>query len=167
MPMLPDRPVSPGVPAPCGWFMVTSSSLRDFRMSSSRAVVASFKPMRSVALSLLRLLSCVMSFCKLDTMVVMLSNEFEMASNVGAGAGAGDCGVRTGDGDGGLVTLGSGGSRCSRGIVMFCSASMVAEGGVFSPSIAFWRDRVDGRRAGVSFKISRLPGVGVPIREGL
>ena len=62
-----------------------------------------------------------------------------------------------------LVMLESGGgSRYSRGIVIDCSACIVAEGGVFSPSMAFCRCREDGRRAGVSLNTSRANGVGVP-----
>ena len=36
-----------------------------------------------------------------------------------------------------LVIFDIGGSRCSRGTDIVCSASIVADGGVFSPSIAF------------------------------
>jgi hypothetical protein len=46
---------------------------------------------------------------------------------------------------------------------MLCSAIIVAEGGVFSPSMALWL----GRRAGVSLISKRDAGVGVSCRIGL
>src|SRR5690349_17735916 len=49
----------------CFSFMLLKRSLSDLRMSSSRLLVASFRLMRSVALSLLRRLSCDISFCRL------------------------------------------------------------------------------------------------------
>lgn len=62
-----------------------------------------------------------------------------------------------------FVTFVSGGSRMCAGIVMFCRAIIVAEGGVFSPRMALW----EGRRAGVSLISKRAAGDGVPFREGL
>ena len=78
-----------------------------------------------------------------------------------------DNGAALAGGGSALVMLESGGSRCSRGMVMVCNASMVAEGGVFSPRIAFWKDLVTGLSAGESLKMSRFGGVGVVFREGL
>ena len=64
------------------------------------------------------------------------------------------------------VMLESGGSRCSLGMVMVCKASIVAEGGVFSPRIAFCIDLDAGLSAGESLKISLFAGVGVVVRDG-
>ena len=50
----------------------------------------------------------------------------------------------------------------SLGVGMFCNASMVAEGGVFSPRMAFGGGR---RRLGVSLPLG--VGVAVPDRVGL
>lgn len=61
------------------------------------------------------------------------------------------------------MTLDRGGSRIWGGIVMVWSATMVAEGGVFSPRIALW----EGRRAGTSLISKRVDGVGVTSRVGL
>lgn len=55
----------------------------------------------------------------------------------------------------------------SFGIDMFCNANIVADGGVFSPRIAFGGGRVVGRRFGVSLAKSLALGVGVPDRVGL
>ena len=139
--------------------MVATRSFRDFRMSSSRELVASFKLTKSVALSLLRLLNCVISFCRLDTIVVMLSSWVEMASRFSGPAG----GVL----DGVFVMLFKGGSIMCGGMFIVCSAIMVADGGVFSPNIALCGGLADGRNEGVSLRPSRLEGVGVPKREGL
>jgi hypothetical protein len=49
------------------------------------------------------------------------------------------------------------GRSSSMGSCMFCKASIVAEGGVFSPSIGFERYRLAGRR------LSRELGEGVPL----
>ena len=62
--------------------------------------------------------------------------------------------------------LGRGVSLSRAGI--FCRASIVAdEGGVFSPRIDLVADLVEGLRPGVSFRKSRLAGVGVSARVGL
>ena len=67
-----------------------------------------------------------------------------------------------------LVILVKGGSMTCGGIVMVWRAIMVADGGVFSPSIALCGDREEGRKGGGSLsRMSRAEGVGVPIREGL
>lgn len=55
----------------------------------------------------------------------------------------------------------------SLGLGMFCSASRVAEVGVFSPRIAFGGCLVEGRRLGISRPKSFPLGVGVPERVGL
>lgn len=47
-----------------------------------------------------------------------------------------------------------------------CRASMVADGGVFSPRMALGCCLVDGLRLGVSFSPSRGRGVGVVDRSG-
>lgn len=94
-------------------------------MSSSRELVASFKLIRSVALSLLRRLSCDMSFCRFDTMLLMLKSCVEMESKGCNGGGE----PRDGEGAG----LDCGGSRIWGGIVMVWRAIIVADGGVFSP----------------------------------
>lgn len=74
------------------------------------------------------------------------------------------CGADCGVFDGVLSILsGRGGSKMCGGTFMVCRAIIVAEGGVFSPRIG----RADGRNEGVSLKVSRLDGVGVPRREGL
>ena len=55
----------------------------------------------------------------------------------------------------------------SFGVAMFCNASIVADGGVFSPRIAFGGGLVVGRRLGISLAKSFALGVGVPDRVGL
>ena len=55
----------------------------------------------------------------------------------------------------------------SLGVGVFCKASMVADVGELSPSIAFGGGRVVGRKVGVSLLQSRMPGVGVPDLVGL
>ena len=55
----------------------------------------------------------------------------------------------------------------SFGVAMFCNAIIVADGGVFSPRIAFGAGLVVGRRFGVSLAKSFALGVGVPERVGL
>lgn len=52
------------------------------------------------------------------------------------------------------------GASTSRADIV-CRASTVADGGVFSPNMAFGGGRVEGRKVGVSFVISRPAGVGV------
>src|SRR5690242_8575393 len=76
-----------------------------------------------------------MSFCRLDTMFVMLSSCVEMESRGWLGAGVG---VEE------FVMFWRGGSRMCGGIVMVCSAFMVADGGVFSPRMPLWLGRVVG-----------------------
>ena len=61
-----------------------------------------------------------------------------------------------------LVMSFNGGS----GTCIVCKASIVADGGVFSPNIGLVGERVEGRRAGVSFFGSRDAGVGVLERSG-
>jgi hypothetical protein len=79
-----DRDASPGAAAEAACCfcaaMVCRRSLRDLRMSSSREFVASLRLMRSVALSLLRRLNCDMSFCRLETIELMLMSWVEMES---------------------------------------------------------------------------------------
>ena len=128
-------------------------------MSSSREWVASFKLTKSVALSLLRLLSCVMSFCRFDTMVVILRSWVDIESRFSGPPGDIFGGV--------FVMLLRGGSMICGGMFMVCKAIMVADGGVFSPRIALCGGLADGRNEGVSLRASRLEGVGVPKREGL
>ena len=79
----------------------------------------------------------------------------EIESNGCAGGG--------GDRVGEFVTFCSGGSRMCGGMVMVCSAIMVADGGVFSPRMARWLGRTDE----VSLISNRVDGVGVPCLEGL
>lgn len=55
----------------------------------------------------------------------------------------------------------------SAGTGVFCKASIVAEGGVFSPNMAFGGGLVVGRRPGASRLRSRPFGVGVPDLVGL
>ena len=55
----------------------------------------------------------------------------------------------------------------SFGVAIFCNANIVADGGVFSPKIAFGGGLVVGRRLGVSLAKSFALGVGVPDRVGL
>lgn len=55
----------------------------------------------------------------------------------------------------------------SLGVVVSRKASKVADGGVFSPKIAFGGGLDVGRRLGVSLLKSLPPGVGVPDRVGL
>lgn len=50
---------------------------------------------------------------------------------------------------------------------MFCNANIVADGGVFSPKIAFGGGLVVGLRFGVSLAKSLALEVGVPDRVGL
>lgn len=70
-------------------------------------------------------------------------------------------------GDCELVPFESGGSG-SFGICMFCKASIVAEGGVFSPNNGFERYRLDMRTLlGESCLLSRPLGVGVLSRGGV
>lgn len=123
-------------------------------MSSSRELVASFRLIKSVALSLLRRLSCDMSFCKLDTIELMPRSWVEIESNDWIG-GADD---RVGE----LEIFNSGGSMIWGGIVMVCRAIMVADGGVFSPRMALWLGRIEE----VSLISNRVDGVGVPCRDG-
>ena len=77
------------------------------------------------------------------------------------------CGAGCGDFDGVFVMLVKGGSMMCGGTFMVWRAIIVAEGGVFSPKIAFGGGLDDGRSEGVSLKASRLEGVGVPDRDGL
>lgn len=63
-----------------------------------------------------------------------------------------------------LVMFDRGGSESREDID--CRASIVADGGVFSPRIAFGPERVVGRSDGVSLKKSLVDGVGVPTRVG-
>lgn len=72
-------------------------------------------------------------------------------ADAGAGAGAG-VGVDE------LVMLVRGGSRICAGIVIVCSAFMVAEGGVFSPRRALWL----GRAVGVWVKSKAVEGDVLP-----
>ena len=58
-----------------------------------------------------------------------------------------------------LVMLESGGGSVSFGVAIFCSASIVDEGGVFSPRIGLGGGL---RKLGVSFPKSLAPGVVVP-----
>ena len=90
-------------------------------------------------------------------MVVRPSICVEIASYV--------CGVRV-SADDELVMVDNGVSR-SAGVGMFCSASIVADGGVFSPKIALGPDLALGRRLGMSRPKSLLVGVGVLERVGL
>lgn len=55
----------------------------------------------------------------------------------------------------------------SLGVGVCCKASIVADGGVFSPKIAFGGGLDVGRKLGVSLPKSLPPGVGVPDRVGL
>ena len=55
----------------------------------------------------------------------------------------------------------------SFGAGMFWIASMVAEGGVFSPNIGLTGDRGVGLKIGVSLPKSLVLGVGVPDRVEL
>ena len=55
--------------------------------------------------------------------------------------------------------LESGGGSVSFGVAIFCNASIVDEGGVFSPRIGLGGGL---RRLGVSFPKSLVPGVVVP-----
>lgn len=48
---------------------------------------------------------------------------------------------------------------------IFCSANMVADGGVFSPSIALGADLDVGRKLGAEPSRSREAGVGVAVRD--
>ena len=99
-------------------------------MSSSRVCVASFKLSRSVALSLLRRLSCDISFCSDVAMFVRVRIWFERVSSC-----CGDLAVAVEP----LVTLARGLSVSrsrgeSFGVDIVWSASIVADcGGVFSP----------------------------------
>lgn len=120
-------------------------------MSSSRELVAAFRLTKSVALSLLRLLSCAISRCKFVAIVVRCSICVETNPS---------CAVLVRVGVEFVMSLNGVSGTC-----MFCKASMVADGGVFSPRIALGGCLVDGRRAGVSFK-SREAGVGVVDRSG-
>lgn len=148
---------------------VVARSLRLLRMSSSRAFVAALRLTRSVALSLLRLLSCDISCCSAVAMPVRLiiCDERESTScggcccSSGCGSGSGCC-----CGDCGLdefvesfKTLA--GSSKSSGTCIFCSASIVAEGGVFSPNIGFDKYRLEGRAV-----FSTAVGDGVLYRFG-
>lgn len=63
-------------------------------------------------------------------------------------------------GGGGLKFSGVSKSRTG----MVCNASIVEEGGVFSPRIGRGPGRLEGRRLGVSLSMSRFDGVGVPLR---
>ena len=127
------------------------------RMSSSREFVASFKLIRSVALSLLLLLSCAISRCKFVAILVRLRIWLEIASK--------DCGARN-NADELLVILDKEVS-VSLGVGVFCRASIIDDGGVFSPNIAFGGGLDVGRRTGVSLATSFALGVGVPVRVGL
>jgi hypothetical protein len=132
--------------------IVVINSRRLLRMSSSRVLVASFSLLRSEALSLLRWLRCFISCCKLVAMVVKLWIEEDSAS---------DCCDRTP-----LVTVANGVSGGSLALRVW-SASMVADGGVFSPRIDLAGAReplLDGVGV-VSLKQSRGVGVGVVSRE--
>ena len=55
----------------------------------------------------------------------------------------------------------------SLGVAIFCRASIVEDGGVFSPRIALSGGRDVGRRLGVSLPKSFPIGVDVPDRVGL
>lgn len=50
-------------------------------------------------------------------------------------------------------------------IGIFCSANIVADGGVFSPSIALGADLDVGRKLGAELSRSREDGVGVAARD--
>ncbi len=65
-----------------------------------------------------------------------------------------------------LVILDSDASE-SFGVDILCNANIVADGGVFSPRIAFGGGLVVGRRFGVSLAKSLALEVGVPDRVGL
>ena len=54
----------------------------------------------------------------------------------------------------------------SFGVAMFCRASIVDEGGVFSPRMGL-NEGLEGLRLGVSLPFSLPPGVGVPDFVGL
>lgn len=118
-----------------------TKSLRLWRISSSRVLVASFKLMRSVALSLLRLLRAAISRCKFVAMLVRLRIWDEMASNV--------YGARPRVADE-LVMFESGASESAR-VRIDCRASIVPEGGVFSPCVGLFS----------SVGVALPPGVGV------
>jgi hypothetical protein len=96
-----------------------------------------------------------MSFCKLETMELMLRSWVEIESSGCAGGG--------GDRVGEVVAFCIGGSRMCGGIVIVCNAIMVADGGVFSPRMALWLGRIEE----VSLISNRVDGVGVPCLEGL
>jgi hypothetical protein len=107
--------------------MLLAKSRILFRISSSRVFVAAFKLNRSVALSLLRLVRLVISFWRLVAMFVRLricSDKLLSPSDVAVAGFDTDT----------WTDLSS-----SPGSCMFCNASMVAEGGVFSPMIGFER----------------------------
>lgn len=55
----------------------------------------------------------------------------------------------------------------SLGVGVFCSASIVVEGGVFSPKIALGGGLEVGRKLGVLLAKSFALGVGVPVLVGL
>lgn len=65
-----------------------------------------------------------------------------------------------------FVTVDNGLSRFA-GVGIFCSANMVADGGVFSPRIAFGPVLTLGRKLGMSRSKSLLVEVGVLERVGL
>ena len=60
-----------------------------------------------------------------------------------------------------LLVMFESGASVSLGVTMFCRASIVDEGGVFSPRMGLGGGLV-GRMLGVSFPKSLAPGVGVP-----
>lgn len=67
----------------------------------------------------------------------------------------------------GLLVMSLNGVSTSRAAIV-CKASMVAEGGVFSPRMALGGGLEEGLRLGVSFSGSLLDGVGVvEVRSGL
>ena len=90
-------------------------------------------------------------------MVVRLKIWVEIASKV--------CGLRLVGNE--FLVISFNEESPSFAVDMFCIASIVAEGGVFSPRIAFTGDRGVGLKIGVSLPKSLVLGVGVPERVGL
>lgn len=119
-------------------------------MSSSRFSVASLRLSKSVALSLLRLLIAAISFCKLVAIDVRLRSWLEKSYVV---FGRGVEGV-----EGRMLSMLA---IISSGTFIVCNASMVEDGGVFSPSMGRGAFLVVGRSAGVSLRRSLPAGVGV------
>jgi hypothetical protein len=102
-------------------------------MSSSRVVVASFRLIRSVALSLLRLLSCDISFCRVVAILVRVRICIErLSSDWGSLTMAVEPFVMFARGVSG--SFGVEVVLIVFWVLMVCSAIIVADcGGVFSP----------------------------------